>query len=71
MDATGKKNMTSDDLRAWQARHGYTYNSAAAALGISRATYARYLAASGDLPRMLELACAAIDAGICPARTSS
>lgn len=56
--------MTSDDLRQWQTRHGYTYETAAAALGVSRRTYAGYLAKAGELPRMLALACAALDAGI-------
>jgi transcriptional regulator with XRE-family HTH domain len=56
--------MVATDLRAWQERHGYTYASAADALGVSRATYARYLAAAGELPRMLALACAAVDAGL-------
>ena len=36
--------MTPDDLRAWQARMGYTYDTAAEALGVSRATYAEWLA---------------------------
>lgn len=53
--------MTADDLREWQARHGYTYDAAAEALGISRRTYAGHLAKSDDLPRMLELACACLD----------
>lgn len=56
--------MVAADLREWQVRHDYTYASAADALGVSRATYARYLAANGELPRMLALACAAIDLGI-------
>jgi DNA-binding XRE family transcriptional regulator len=30
-------------LRDWQARHGFTYDTAAAALGVSRRTYARLL----------------------------
>ena len=51
--------MTSDDLRAWQAKIGYTYNSAADALGVSRATYARYLQSS-NIPKYIGLACAAL-----------
>lgn len=56
--------MTSFELRSWQSRHGYTYNTAAEALGMSRATYARYLSSAEVLPRWLALACAAIDAGL-------
>jgi len=56
--------MNTTDLRAWQSRHSYTYNTAAEALGMSRATYARYLSSAEVLPRWLALACAAIDAGL-------
>ncbi|WP_428142366.1 helix-turn-helix domain-containing protein [Delftia acidovorans] len=56
--------MRGADLRAWQSRHGYTYNTAAEALGMSRATYARYLSSPEVLPRWFALACAAIDAGL-------
>lgn len=58
--------MTSADLRAWQSRHGYTYNTAAEALGMGRTTFAEYLKREGVLPRWLALACAAIDAGLPP-----
>lgn len=58
--------MTAGDLRAWQARHGYTYNTAAEALGMGRTTFAEYLKREGALPRWLALACAAIDAGLRP-----
>jgi DNA-binding XRE family transcriptional regulator len=53
--------MTANDLREWQARHGYTYDTAAVALGVSRRTYAGYLAKADELPHMLELACKALD----------
>ncbi|MBR8653535.1 hypothetical protein KDH83_09495 [Achromobacter sp. Marseille-Q0513] len=53
--------MTANDLREWQARHGYTYDTAAVALGVSRRTYAGYLARGEELPRLLELACKALD----------
>ena len=59
-------NMTTADLRAWQASMGYTYNTAAAALGVSRATYARWLAGPGDVPRTTALACSALAAGMKP-----
>lgn len=56
--------MTPDDLRVWQSQMGYTYDTAAAALGVSRATYARYL--QGGAPLVVALACAALVAGIKP-----
>lgn len=55
--------MTSQDLRAWQTHMGHTYDSAAEALGVSRATYARYLQSSG-IPRYIGLACAALSANL-------
>ena len=51
-------------LKDWQARHGYTYETAAQALGIGRTTYYEYLRRENPLPRTLVLACLAIDAGI-------
>ena len=63
--------MTPTDLRAWQAAMGYTYDSAAEALGINRSTYADLLSgvsrATGkpkDVDRRTALACAAIAAGL-------
>lgn len=60
------KSMTQESLRAWQARMGYTYNSAAAALGVSRATWANWLAAITPIDRRTALACAAIEAKLQP-----
>lgn len=51
------------DLRAWQARHQFTYDTAAQALGMGRTTYYDYLK-KPELPKWLVLACKAIDAGI-------
>ena len=63
--------MTPDDLRAWQARMGYTYDTAAAALGVSRGTYADWVAGRSrttgkpiQISRLVALACAALEAGI-------
>lgn len=50
-------------LQDWQSRNGYTYSTAAQALGIGRTTYYEYLRKLA-LPRWLVLACKAIDAGI-------
>lgn len=47
-------------LRAWSARHGFTYNTAAQALGVSRSTYRRLLHKEA-LPRLVELAMKRID----------
>lgn len=52
--------MTPADLKVWQVNNGYTYESAAKALGVSRATYARYLKYD-ELPRYIVLACLAIN----------
>ena len=63
--------MTAEDLRAWQVAMGYTYDSAAQALGVNRSTYADLLSgvsrATGktkDVDRRTALACAAIAAGL-------
>ncbi len=56
--------MTPEDLRAWQAQMGYqTQQHAAAALGVSWATYKRWLVAT-EVPRLTALACAALAAGL-------
>ena len=63
--------MTPTDLRAWQAHMGYTYDTAAQALGVSRATYADWIAGRSrttgkpiKISRLVELACAALAAGL-------
>lgn len=48
------------NLREWQARHGYTYEEAAEALGVARRTYAYYLKMAA-LPKKIVLACEMID----------
>ena len=57
--------MTSDDLRAWQHAMGYTYDTAAQALGVSRATFAAWLAGR-SIPGPVPWACAAKAAGLKP-----
>jgi len=39
--------MTPDQLRAWQAQMGYTYDTAAVALGMSRSGYAKMVLGHG------------------------
>ena len=63
--------MTPTDLRAWQAHMGYTYDTAAAALGVSRAAYADWIAGRSrttgkpiKISRLVALACAALAAGL-------
>lgn len=65
--------MTTDDLRAWQAHMGYTYDTAAQALGVSRGTYADWIAGRSRttgkpivISRAVALACAALAAGLGP-----
>ena len=65
--------MIPDDLRAWQAKMGYTYDTAAAALGVSRSTYAEWVAGKSRTTgkpvtpsRAAALACAALAAGLEP-----
>ena len=65
--------MTPADLRAWQARMGYTYDTAAQALGVSRSTYAEWVAGKSRTTgkpvtpsRTVALACAALAAGLEP-----
>ena len=65
--------MTADELRAWQARMGYSYTSAAAALGVSKATYADWATGKSRttgqavaISRTVALACAALEAGLPP-----
>lgn len=63
--------MTPADLRAWQAKMGYTYDTAAEELDVSRSTYADWVAGRSRTTgkpiqpsRLLALACAAIAAGL-------
>lgn len=63
--------MTPDDLRAWQAQMGLTYDTAAQALGVSRAAYADWIAGRSrttgktiQISRLVALACAALAAGV-------
>ena len=53
--------MTATDLVAWFQRHDHTYESASAALGVSRAMFAYYLAGDRPIPQTVALLCAAID----------
>jgi transposase len=54
--------MTAAQLRDWQMAMGYTQQAAAAALGVSWATYKRWLVAGPT--RIAGLACVALLAGL-------
>ena len=63
--------MTPDDFRAWHDAMGHTYDTGAAALGVSRGTYADWLAGRSrttgkpiQVSRVVALACAALAAGL-------
>lgn len=55
-------------LREWQKRMGFTYDDAAAALGMSRSSYAAFVAKSNPvfIDLRTALACAAIELGVEP-----
>lgn len=56
--------MTPDDLRAWQKEMGYTYDTAADALGMSRSGYANLVLGKSGIDLRTALACAALAAGL-------
>lgn len=58
--------MKPSDLRAWQTHMGYTYETAAEALGISRSGFAKLLAGAHPIDKRTALACAALKAGLRP-----
>ena len=60
--------MTPEELRTWQAQMGYTYETAAEALGMSRSGFAKLLAGNHAIDRRTALACAALAVGLAPWR---
>ena len=63
--------MTTDDFRTWHDAMGHTYDTGAAALGVSRSTYAEWLSGRSrttgkpiQVSRTVALACAALAAGM-------
>lgn len=63
--------MTPTDFRAWHEAMGYTYDTGADALGVSRGTYADWLAGRSrttgkpiKISRLVALACTALAAGM-------
>ena len=53
--------MTGADLRAWRKRLGLSQAAAAVTLGVSRRTYIRHEMRAGDVPRLVTLACRAVE----------
>lgn len=58
--------MTPSDLKAWQAQMGYTYETAAEALGMSRSGFAKLVTGNAKIDLRTAYACAAIAAGLQP-----
>ncbi len=55
--------MTPATLTAWMNRLGLNKAQAASALGIARSTLDRYLSGSKPIPKLVELACSALERG--------
>ena len=53
--------MTNDDLCAWRKRLCLSQVAAAKTLGVSRRTYIRREMLVGDIPRIMSLACRAVE----------
>lgn len=59
--------MTPAAFTSWRERMGFRFDTqAAAALGCTRETVRRYSSGKVEIPRYIELACAAIEAGLAP-----
>ena len=54
--------MTPTDITAWMNRLGINKSQAAASLGIARTTLDRYLSGDKPIPKLVELACRAVEA---------
>lgn len=61
---TPQQHISGDALRSWQTRAALTQQQAARAIGVSLATYKRYLTDGAGLT--VALACAAVEAGLTP-----
>ena len=60
LEDLAEETMSSSDLAAFMARHGLSYDAAAAHLGISRRLIAYYFKERG-IPRTVALACKYLD----------
>ena len=52
--------MTKEELKVWQVNNGYTYDTAAKALGVGRTTFSDWVNGRTAISRVVELACLAI-----------
>jgi DNA-binding XRE family transcriptional regulator len=50
------KDMTSEDLKEWRKKHGYTQQGLADTLGVIRLTITRWENGTRGIPKLLELA---------------
>ena len=55
-----------EGFRAWQKRMGFTYDTAAEALGMSRSRYGSIIQGESPIDRRTALACLAIEMGFSP-----
>lgn len=53
--------MTPKTLQAWRERHRHSLKTGAEALGVSRATFAAWLAKERPIPPTVAMLCSAID----------
>ena len=53
--------MTSDDLKGWRKRLGFTWNRAREELGISDRTIYNYARGAFPIPKAIELACCELE----------
>lgn len=58
--------MKPEELKLWQSKMGMTYDTASAALGVGRRTYAEWIAGTARIPGPVDLACNALAKGIGP-----
>jgi hypothetical protein len=63
--------MTPAEFRAWMARCGYSLETAAGALDMSRRMIAHYSAGTKTIPRVVWLACIALEHGLRGHRTAA
>jgi len=63
-DRTRIAGMTGDQLKAWRKRLTLNQNDAAAELGVSRRSIQGWETEGREIPRSVELACAALELGL-------
>ncbi|MBF0380629.1 MAG: helix-turn-helix transcriptional regulator [Magnetococcales bacterium] len=61
-------NMNNEQFRTWLARNHLSQDLAAVNLGITQRTISKYAKGHSKIPRTVQIACMAIDAGLIPIR---